>query len=146
MLSRVADNLYWFGRYLQRAENTARLVGVHAHLLLDLPRKVEFGWAPLVQILGAEEAFLEKQEELSETAVVRFLVLDETNPGSVASSVRAAREILRTVRDCTPNDAWEKLNDIHFFLQEKGEKYLVRSKRFELLSRIIDGARSEERV
>lgn len=140
MLSRVADNLYWFGRYLQRAENTARLVSVHAHLLLDLPRTVTFGWAPLVHILGADALFRDRYgEDYSEANVVRFLILDEEHPGSVASSLRSARAILRTVRDCMPIDAWEKLNDIHLFLQEKGEKSLGRAKRFELLSRLIDG-------
>lgn len=141
MLSRVADNLYWFGRYTQRAENTARMVGVHAHLMLDLPRSVSFGWAPLVQILGADAPFREKHgDDYSEENVVRFLITDPSHPGSAAFSLREAREILRTVRDCMPSDAWEKINDLHLFLQEKGEKHLVRAKRFELLSRLVDGA------
>lgn len=140
MLSRVANRLYWFGRYLQRAENTARLVGVHAHLLLDLPRNIEFGWAPLVQILGVEDDFQARYGEASEANVVRFLIVDTENPSSIASSVHSAREILRTIRDTMPIDAWEKLNDLHFFLQEKGEKCLGRAKRFELLSRIIDAS------
>lgn len=141
MLSRVADNLYWFGRYTQRAENTARMVGVHAHLMLDLPRSVSFGWAPLVQILGADAPFRDRYgDDYCEENVVRFLIADPEHPGSVAFSLREAREILRTVRDCMPSDAWEKINDIHLFLQEHGEKSLVRSRRFELLSRLVDSA------
>ncbi|HEY0972991.1 MAG TPA: alpha-E domain-containing protein [Solimonas sp.] len=140
MLSRVANNLYWFGRYLQRVENTARLVSVHAHLLLDLPRNVQFGWAPLVQILGVDDDFNSRYGEATEANVVRFLIVDEQNPSSIASSLHYAREILRTIRDAMPIDAWEKLNDLHFLLQEKGEKSLGRAKRFELLSRIIDSA------
>ena len=54
MLSRVADNLYWFGRYLQRAENTARLINVNGLLMLDLPRRVVLGWGPLIEIVGAD--------------------------------------------------------------------------------------------
>ena len=50
MLSRVAENLYWLGRYLQRAENTARLVGVHSHLLMDIPPKALTGWRPLMPV------------------------------------------------------------------------------------------------
>ncbi len=138
MLSRVASNLYWFGRYLQRAENTARLVSVHAHLLLDLPRNVQFGWAPLIQILGVEEEFASRHDEANEANVVRFLIADADNPGSIISAVNNAREILRTIRDAMPIDAWENLNDLHFFLQERSEKSLGRSKRFELLSRIIE--------
>ncbi|TXI84190.1 MAG: alpha-E domain-containing protein [Cupriavidus sp.] len=139
MLSRVADNLYWFGRYLQRAENTARVVNVHANLLLDLPRKVQFGWTPLVDIFGADAAFSEHYKEYSEANVVRFLLLDAQNPGSILSSLHSAREILRTTRDHVQREVWEKLNDLYYFVQERGEAALTRSKRQEFLSRITDG-------
>ncbi len=139
MLSRVADNLYWLGRYLARAENTARLISVHSHLLLDLPRGVALGWAPLVSILGADEAYREHHSEIGEAEVMRFLLLDTENPSSIAASVGAAREILRTARDSTPRDAWEQINALHLFLQEKGERHLPRMFRQEGLDRVIDG-------
>ncbi len=141
MLSRVADNLYWFGRYLQRAENTARIVNVHGHLIFDLPRQVEFGWLPLVQILGQEEQFRERYEGASsEAQIMRFLLLDEQNPASIICSLQNAREILRTIRECAPREVWERLNDLHYLLQEKGDKALTRSKRQDFLQQIIDGA------
>ena len=140
MLSRVADNLYWFGRYIQRAENTARVVNVHANLLLDLPRKVQFGWAPLVEIFGADEIFSEHYEGYSEANVVRFLLVDQKNPGSILSALNAAREILRTTRDHVQREVWEKLNDLHYYVQERGEAALPRAKRQEFLGRVIDGA------
>lgn len=139
MLSRVASNLYWFGRYLQRAENTARLINVRANLLFDLPREVETGWAPLLQILGAEQKFLELYPDASETNSLQFLMLDTQNPGSIASSLSYAREILRTVRDSLPSEVWEKVNDLHLLVQERGEKSLPRGKRAEFLARVIDG-------
>lgn len=140
MLSRVADNLYWLGRYLARAENTARLISVHSHLLLDLPRGIQLGWAPLVDILGANEPFHERYGgECSEASVVRFLFTDTENGSSVAASIAAAREILRTVRDSTPRDAWEQINALHIFLQERGEKHLPRALRQQGLARVIDG-------
>ena len=95
MLSRVADNLYWFGRYLQRAENTARLINVNAILMLDLPRRMTLGWGPLIEIVGAESTFREHYEEATEENVVRFLIADPRNPGSIQSSLYNAREILR---------------------------------------------------
>jgi uncharacterized alpha-E superfamily protein len=55
MLSRVADNLYWFSRYVRRAETTARLLGVGSLLQLDLPRSVRFAWRPMVDTVGAGE-------------------------------------------------------------------------------------------
>lgn len=139
MLSRVANNIYWLGRYLQRAESTARLVNVNALLLLDLPRSINFGWQPLVQIVGAEALYRTRYEDYSEADVVRFLLLDQRNPGSIHSSLHSAREILRTVRDSTPREVWEKLNDLHYFVIGQGEGALTRSRRGAFLQRVIDG-------
>jgi uncharacterized alpha-E superfamily protein len=140
MLSRVASNIYWLGRYLQRAENTARLVNVNALLLLDLPRGIKFGWQPLIQIVGADELFTSIYgDDYSESNVVRFLLLDQRNPGSIHSSLHSAREILRTVRDTIPREVWEKLNDLHYFVIGQGEGALSRSRRGAFLQRVIDG-------
>lgn len=141
MLSRVANNLYWFGRYLQRAENTARIVNVHGHLIFDLPRQVEFGWLPLVQILGQEESFHARYNgDSGEAQIMRYLLLDEDNPGSIICSLHHAREILRTIRECAPREVWERLNDLHYLLLDKGEKAVTRTKRQEFLQQIVDGA------
>ena len=139
MLSRVADNLYWFGRYLQRAESTARLVSVNGHLLLDLPKQVQTGWQPLIEILGVEKSFKELYDNATtEVNVVKFLLTDPRSPSSVVSSVRRAREGLRTVRDTMPAESWEKLNDLHLMLQEGGDKGVNRKYRQEFLGRVID--------
>lgn len=138
MLSRVADNLYWFGRYLQRAEATARLVTVNGHLLLDLPRQVQTGWQPLIEILGVEKVFKTLYKEYDEASVVRFLLSDDKSPASIVTSVRRARELLRTLRDTMPQESWEKLNDLYLLLQADGEKCLNRRYRQEFLGRVID--------
>ncbi|MGQ0501503.1 MAG: alpha-E domain-containing protein [Panacagrimonas sp.] len=140
MLSRVANNLYWFGRYLQRAENTARLINVNSNLLLDLPRNMTFGWESLVQIVGADPLFREHYTTHSESNVLRFLMLDEHNEGSILSSLHNAREILRTSRDIMPREVWEKLNDLHYFVQERGEMVTSQTRRQEFLHRVIDGS------
>tara|TARA_R110000787_G_scaffold57600_3_gene131469 strand:+ start:63 stop:992 length:930 start_codon:yes stop_codon:yes gene_type:complete len=140
MLSRVADDLYWFGRYLQRAENTARLINVNANLLLDLPKNTVFGWQPLIQIVGADEIYQEHYSDFSESNILRFLMMDERYSGSIMSSLLQAREILRTVRDSLPREVWEKLNDLHYFVQGRGELVVSRSRRQEFLQRVIDGA------
>jgi uncharacterized alpha-E superfamily protein len=85
MLSRVAENIYWLARYVERAENTARLVNVNTHLLLDLPRSVHPGWAPLIEITGGEALFQELYDEPDERSVVKFLIGDLNNPGSILS-------------------------------------------------------------
>jgi uncharacterized alpha-E superfamily protein len=141
MLSRVADDLYWFGRYIQRAENTARTVSVHANLVLDLPRNVAVGWSALVDILGADDLFRAHYgDAYAEADVVRFLVLDAANPSSVASSLASAREILRTVRESMPQETWEHVNNAHLMLQEGGERLLARARRQDLLQRVLDSA------
>jgi uncharacterized alpha-E superfamily protein len=80
MLSRVADNLYWFSRYVRRAETTARLVGVGSLLQLDLPRSVRFAWRPMVDTVGVSDVFSERfpaaGDDIGDADVVRFLLLD----------------------------------------------------------------------
>lgn len=143
MLSRVADNLYWFSRYLRRAENTARLVGVGSQLQLDLPRSVRFTWRPMIDTVGASDAFVqhypEDAGEASDTEVVGFLLLDKRNPSSLYSSVEAAREILRSVRDSLPSEVWEAINDLHEHILTSGERGLTRRYRVDFLARIVDG-------
>ncbi len=138
MLSRVAENLYWLGRYLQRAENTARLITVNASLLLDLPKHATFGWEPLVDIVGAKETYKTLYNDYSEASVVRFLMLEQRYPGSIFSSLSYAREILRISRDIMPREIWEKLNDLYFFVQEKGERATTRARRQEFLNEVIE--------
>jgi uncharacterized alpha-E superfamily protein len=140
MLSRLADNLYWFGRYLQRAENTARLVNVNTILSMDLPRRVQLGWQPLVDLVGARATFAKLYPQSDEQSVVRFLSLDERNPGSIVSSLHRARESLRTTRDYMPEEVWARVNDLFFYVQDKGDRLLGRSRRQEFLDRVMDGA------
>src|SRR5207253_11067261 len=102
MLSRLADNLYWFGRYLQRAENTARLINVNTILSMDLPRRVELGWEPLVDLVGARALFAQLYDANGEDSAVRFLSVDERNPRSIPCSLHRARESPRTPPDYMP--------------------------------------------
>ncbi|AOV16287.1 hypothetical protein BJI67_03660 [Acidihalobacter aeolianus] len=137
MLSRVAERIYWMGRYLERAENTARLINVNTLLLLDLPKGVSLGWQPLVDIMGSTEQFAEHFTEASERNVVRFLIADEKNPASLLSSLKFARENARTVRDTLPGEGWERINDL--FLKAKADlpSGLARGRRYDNLVEAI---------
>ncbi len=139
MLSRVAQNIYWMTRQIERAEDTARLINVNANLLLDLPRNTTFGWLPLIFIVGADKLFFEKDPNrlADETNVVKFLISDHDHPGSIISSLAAARENLRTTRDCVPQDAWEQVNGLYIYARDH---LPTRSGRFEFLRRVIHGA------
>lgn len=143
MLSRVADHLYWFSRYVRRAENTARLVGVGSQLQLDLPRSVRFAWRPMIDTVGAGEPFdrchPDAGQDVADVDVIHFLLLDERNPSSLRTSVDSAREILRSIRDSLPQDVWEAVNDLHLYIDAQGERSLGRRYRVDFLNRIIDG-------
>jgi uncharacterized alpha-E superfamily protein len=130
--------MYWMARYVERAENTARIILVNQNLLLDMPRTMELGWQPLVAIMGCKEAFFEHYEEATERAVIRYLVSDPRNPNCLVSSLAQARENLRTTRAILPRSAWETLNDVHAYASENKAAATARRARYDYLRRIID--------
>jgi len=139
MLSRVAQNIYWMTRQIERAEDTARLINVNSNLLLDLPRNTTFGWLPLIFIVGAEDLFFDKDPNrlADEANVVKFLIGDRDHPGSILSSLTAARENLRTTRDTVPQEAWEQINGLYIYARDH---LPTRRGRYEFLRRVIQGA------
>jgi uncharacterized alpha-E superfamily protein len=137
MLSRVVENVYWLARYLERAENTARLISVNANLLLDLPPGYALGWQPLIEITGSRELFEARGKRADEREVVQFLVGVDENPGSICSSLKMARENARTLRDVLPTDSWEVLNQFFLEFTEELPTALNRRARFNFLKRIV---------
>lgn len=117
MLSRVANSIYWMSRYLERAENVARFIGVNLHLSLDMPAEFGEQWAPLVNITGDSEYFSKQYGEPTRENVMRFLTFDRENPNSILSCVRNARENARSVREVISSEMWEQAN--HFYLRVK---------------------------
>ncbi|MCP1727674.1 putative alpha-E superfamily protein [Natronospira proteinivora] len=137
MLSRVAENLYWTARYMERAEDLARLVNVHSNLILDLPRSVELGWEPLIAITGAEKAFAGLFEEMDERNVTRFLIADKRYPGSILSALFMARENLRSTRDLVPREGWEQVNDLYLHARQELKGGIAKRKRYDFLRGVI---------
>jgi len=142
MLSRVAENIYWLARYLERAENTARLLAANAALHLDLPRGITPAWEPLVAMAGARELFERQHPDYSEKEVVRFMIGCEKNPSSILSSLRAARENARTIRDYLPREAWELINKHHLDAGEQLNEGLSQRGRHDYLKRIIHNSQT----
>ncbi len=136
MLSRVADNLYWMARYLERTENLARLVDASASLMLDLPQRLSPGWQPLVSITGNEAIYAEQGRDYSEKAVVRFIVADANNPGSMLTSIGRAREIARTVRDILPREVWEHINGLYLYVGEHAAEAAAKRTRYGYLGHV----------
>ncbi len=126
MLSRVANLVYWMARYLERAENTARIVDVNAQLVLDLQSRQAAddpkSWEPLVYVTGDEEKFFELYgETASERTVIEFMLFDKRNPSSLISCIGFARENARCIRDQLSSDVWETLNTL--YLKLKSDDY-----------------------
>lgn len=139
MLSRVANNLYWLGRYVERAENLARLVGVSQFASLDdtLPAP-EQAANHLLFATGLEEAFQTAVADgYPDKAVNAFITYAPSNPHSIVQCINFARENARTVRDQLSEPAWVELNGIHLFLKNADIEQLWADDPQDLLDRVI---------
>jgi uncharacterized alpha-E superfamily protein len=139
VLSRVAENLYWTARYLERAENTARLINTTTDVLLDLPRGASFGWDILLKVVGLDQLFEEHYRQANESDILRFLIQDERNPSAIVSSIRRARENSRTFREILPKEFWERVNGLYLYVQKSASQALQnRTQRYEVLNQIVE--------
>jgi len=112
MLSRTADHLYWMARYMERAENTARMLDVNyqTSLLPQSEERAAEGWQAMLSISELTPDFLKKYDTLRADKVMDFMVRDENNPSSIYSCLRAARENARAVRGTLTTEVWETQN------------------------------------
>ena len=132
MLSRVASSIYWMNRYIERAENYARLMEVDYNLAMDVPPGlVQQQWRPLVLTTGDEELFHQGYGEFTRKNVIRFLAFDTDNPNSICSCLFSARENARTVREIIPSEMWMQVNEMYLsarnVVKEEGwnQKFLI---------------------
>ena len=116
MLSRVANSIYWMCRYIERAENVARFIGVNLNLLLDLPSEKDKHWLPLVMTTGDQALFEKGKSVYDQEAVIWFLTFDRTYPNSILSCLAAARENARSIREIISSEMWEHLNNFYLEL------------------------------
>jgi uncharacterized alpha-E superfamily protein len=112
MLSRTADHLFWMSRYMERAENTARMLNVsyETSLLPQSAAAVEAGWEGLLSISELLPSYLARYKTINPRDVMAFMVRDESNPSSILSCLRAARENARAVRGTLTTEVWETQN------------------------------------
>jgi uncharacterized alpha-E superfamily protein len=117
MLSRIADSLFWLGRYIERAEDTARILDVTFHTLLEQAQQ-PYGlrWDPILSMAGEESLFRQVYGEADANNVFEFLAFHSSNPSSILQCVTKARENARTIRDRISREMWEDLNGLYFTL------------------------------
>ncbi len=123
MLSRVAHSLYWMSRYIERAENIARLLEVNLQFLLDFQglndASLKDHWDSIILSTGEEKLFAEHYKTATSRTVTEFLAFDLRNPSSILACVFAARENARMIRDQISAEMWETLNELHLYLKSQ---------------------------
>ncbi|MNM25649.1 hypothetical protein D3C81_361010 [compost metagenome] len=117
MLNRCAEALFWIGRYMERAENHARLIDVHYHIQQeDDFREEGHKWSRLIDAIGAREEYLRQYDSFNEQDVLSFITLELGNTNSLFSCVHQARNNLRTLRQQLPSELWDIVNSFNLWL------------------------------
>lgn len=121
MLSRTADHLYWMSRYIERAENLARLLDV-THQMSLVPKSVRTekqNWGAILTLNSVEDCFAESCDEITARNVLRFMVMDPDNISSIYACLRAARENAHAVRGTLTSETWESCNTTWLEMREQ---------------------------
>jgi uncharacterized alpha-E superfamily protein len=111
MLGRTAGGLFWMFRYLERAENTARLVETGFRIALTRPGDTQAEWASVIDTAAARGTFLARHDRFDQASVIDFLLREPANPSSVRSAMKAARDNARDVRTALSREVWEAVNE-----------------------------------
>jgi len=127
MLSRVASNLYWMSRYVERAENTARVLDVawRMSLLVKESRMQDQEWSAPLNITGTLFPFAGRHNVVCAREVLHFMALDPENPSSILACARQARENAKAVRGAITSEMWEVLNATWLEMQQMDEDKMV---------------------
>jgi uncharacterized alpha-E superfamily protein len=132
MISRVAEHCFWMARYLERAENTARVLEVNHTLLLDFHVPVEKQWKPLLIISGIQDY----EDEPTAENVQEFMVWERDNPFSITSSLAWARENARIIREVISAEMWERMNFYHLWIHSSGGREIYNANRSEFYAQV----------
>ncbi|GGM19692.1 alpha-E domain-containing protein [Deinococcus aerophilus] len=140
LLSRLAENLFWIGRYMERAENTARLLNVNYYAGLEVSGRAREYWTPLLELTGGESELRAKYGRLDARSVSSWMAFDRDNPSSIASSLARARENARGLRDRIPSEMWESVNRSYLTLCFENGDVLDRDGLFEYCAAARDAS------
>jgi len=139
MLRRVAHQLFWAARNLERAEWRARLIDVNYHLLLETPPRDTPPWEPLLAIFGEREEFARRYPDASERSVLNFFTLDRENPNSIRSCINLARDDIRALRHHVSSEFWVDLNTLYIAAQEWSPELFDSPGVWEFFANLKDG-------
>jgi len=132
MISRVAEHCFWMSRYLERLENIARVLDVNHTMLLDFQVPIEQQWKPLLIISGVHDMPGEPDAE----RVQHYMTWERDNPSSIGSSLAAARENARIIREVISAEMWERMNYYYLWMQSPAARHLYASNRSDFYNQI----------
>ncbi|MBM3813176.1 MAG: alpha-E domain-containing protein [Acidimicrobiia bacterium] len=114
MLARIADSLFWIGRYMERAEDTARMLDVHYYTLVERQGSSQrLRWEPIIRIAGEQDRFYQFHTEADAESVFHYLAFSPGNPNSIRECVERVRENARTIREIISREMWEDINGFY---------------------------------
>lgn len=144
MLSRVADSLYWLARYIERAENNARILDVNLQVTLDSDHSgtdaERRDWQPILATLEDLKLFNSLYAVINAQSVCEFVTFAKENPNSIWSCVAAARENARTVREYISSEMWERINHFYLWLQSPDARELHMTSGIDFFRQVVDHA------
>jgi uncharacterized alpha-E superfamily protein len=142
MLSRVADSLYWLARYIERAENNARILDVNLQVTLDSfassPEAERLAWQPILATLEDQSVFTALHHVTNADSVCAFVTFARENPNSIWSCVAAARENARTVREYISSEMWERINALYLWLRGENARDLAGGSGIDFYRQVVD--------
>lgn len=141
MISRVADHAFWLGRYVERAESTARLLATTHNLALDAELEPAACWRPVVVVAGEEAAYAARSFDDPAAwgdgeRVESFLAMDDEVPASIRRSIAAARWNARSIREVVSLEAWETLNGVYLWIDSDAARADFAERRFEFYRQV----------
>ncbi|PZX10418.1 alpha-E domain-containing protein [Celeribacter halophilus] len=118
MLGKTANGLYWMSRYLERAENTSRLVETGQRIGLTRLGQDDDEWASVMRSASVLEGYAENHDEVTKDAAINWMLRSKDNPASVLSTISDARQNARLVRTALTHDVWEAINGCYMAVKE----------------------------
>ncbi len=142
MLSRVADSLFWLGRYVERAENNSRILDVNLQVTLDDEHSGDESdrraWEPILATLEDLKLFKSLYAVTNADAVTEFVTFAKENPNSIRSCVALARENARTVREYISSEMWERINSLYLWINSADAHQHFAASAIDFYRRIVD--------
>ena len=145
MLLKSVDHVFWLGRYLERLDDTARLINATSHVLIDSHQDTQCGWPILLKVLVQDSSALLKKFQSSDTplslaeterAVMACLINAPDSPVSIRATSTALKHNARTIRPLIPRDMREELNALDLFLQQHCSTAVSRQQRYQLMAEV----------